>query len=326
LGGQAPELVEATELATALLGDSIATNLFMLGYAWQKGLVPVSFEALIRAIELNDAAVEANKKALQWGRLAAHDIARVRAAANPPVGAPEGATALALSPLDDRRLTETLDDAIARRVQFLTDYQNSAYAAKYQSLVAKVRSAEKDKTPALSGLTEAVARYAFKLMAYKDEYEVARLYTAPQFMRQIRETFDGDYKIAFNLAPPLFAKRDENGHLVKQEFGPWMFGAFKLVAKLKGLRGTALDVFGYSAERREERRLVDEYFTTVEQLSAKLSRDNYATAVEIAQIPEQIRGYGHVKQAHLAKAKARRAELLGAFETPMPEAAAMAAA
>jgi indolepyruvate ferredoxin oxidoreductase len=163
-------------------------------------------------------------------------------------------------------------------------------------------------------------------MAYKDEYEVARLYTAPQFMRQIKETFDGDYKIAFNLAPPLFARRDAEGHLIKQEFGGWMLGAFKLLAKLKGLRGGALDVFGYTAERREERRLIEEYFATVDELARCLTREKLATAIEIAQVPEQIRGYGHVKDAHLARATARRAELLERFRSSVPQAAEPVAA
>ncbi|HEX6834830.1 MAG TPA: indolepyruvate ferredoxin oxidoreductase family protein [Rudaea sp.] len=315
LNGETPELVAATDLATALLGDSIASNLFMLGYAWQKGWVPLSLDALMRAIELNAAAVEMNKSAFQWGRLAAHDIEKVRAAA---LGKALVEDSTGAQPLDDARLSTTLDDRIARRVAFLTDYQNAAYAAKYRALIDKVRATEQSNVPGATGLTEAVARYAFKLMAYKDEYEVARLYTSGDFEKRVRDTFDGDFKIHFHLAPPLFARRDSEGHLRKAEYGSWVFGAFKLLAKLRGLRGTAFDVFGYTAERRSERALIDEYFATIDELLAKLDRSNHALAVEIASIPEQIRGYGHVKEAHQAKAQARRGELLAAWRNPEP--------
>ncbi len=258
LDGASPELVDATELATALLGDTIAANLFMLGYAWQKGWVPLSHESLMRAIELNGAAIEMNKAAFNWGRLAAHDVVQVRKAAGlPNPHTPSGAIPLALpvrklslpplagegarradegnlaSAWDDATLSATLDERIARRVAFLTDYQNAAYAAKYQALVDKVRAAETAKTPGFTSLTEAVARYAFKLMAYKDEYEVARLYTSGDFEQRLKDTFDGDYKLHFNLAPPLLARRDADGNLKKAEYGPWVFKAFKLLAKLR---------------------------------------------------------------------------------------------
>jgi len=333
LDGQEPDVVEATRLATALLGDSIASNLFMLGYAWQKGWVPLTHDALMRAIELNAAAVEMNKTAFNWGRLAAHDIAAVRAAAGSSFlpsgegarradegsGSDQGSTALVL---DDSRLSTTLDQRVARRVAFLTDYQNAAYAQKYKSFVDKVSAAEQVRTPGTTALTEAVARYAFKLMAYKDEYEVARLYTAGDFEKRVRDTFDGDFKIHFHLAPPLLARRDSEGHLRKGEYGSWVFGAFKLVAKLKGLRGTAFDIFGYTAERKMERALIGEYFATVEELLAKLDRDNHALAVEIATIPEHIRGYGHIKEANLAKARARWDELTALWRAPTAAQAA----
>ncbi|NCT68861.1 MAG: indolepyruvate ferredoxin oxidoreductase family protein [Rhodanobacteraceae bacterium] len=357
LGGGQPELVDATELATALLGDTIAANLFMLGYAWQKGWVPLSQDALMRAIELNGAAIEMNKTAFNWGRLAAHDLVQVRKAAGlPNPHTPSGAIPLALpvrrpsslpplaghtssslppqagegaeggrghaGALDDATLSASLDERIARRVAFLTDYQNAAYAAKYQALVDKVRAAEGAKTPGLTTLTEAVARYAFKLMAYKDEYEVARLYTSGEFEQRIRDTFDGDFKLHFNLAPPLFARRDADGHLKKAEYGPWVFKAFKLLAKLRGLRGSALDVFGYTAERKMERQLIADYANTLDELLAGLTRDNHALAVEIAQVPERIRGYGHVKERHLETALQRQAELLAIWRNPAAQRAA----
>jgi indolepyruvate ferredoxin oxidoreductase len=225
------------------------------------------------------------------------------------------------APLDDAKISATVDESIARRVAFLTDYQNAAYAEKYKALVDKVRAAEQTATPGTSALTEAVARYAFKLMAYKDEYEVARLYTGGDFEKRVKETFDGDYKIHFNLAPPLFARRDSEGHLRKSEYGPWVFTAFKLLAKLKGLRGGAFDIFGYAAERKTERALIEEYFATVGDLLARLDGGNHALAVEIATIPEHIRGYGHIKEIALAEANARRAKLLRAWHAPRIEAA-----
>jgi len=320
LDGDEPELVDATDLATKLLGDSIASNLFMLGYAWQKGWVPISEAALMRAIELNGAAIEMNKSAFNWGRLAAVDMAKVKEAAN-GMQAPAAATAFA-APMDDVKISRTLDEEISRRVAFLTDYQDATYAAKYKALVDKVRSAEQAKAPGQTALTEAVARYAFKLMAYKDEYEVARLYTSGEFEQQIKNVFDGDYKIHFNLAPPTFAKKDSDGHLVKREFGPWMFRAFKLLAKFKRLRGGALDVFGKTAERKMERQLIAEYFATVDELLSKLDRNNLKLAVDIAAIPEIIRGYGHIKEANFAAAAAKREQLLDAWRNNRPAAIA----
>jgi indolepyruvate ferredoxin oxidoreductase len=328
LDGEAPELVDATDLATRLLGDSIASNLFMLGYAWQKGWVPVSHDALMRAVELNGAAVDMNKSAFNWGRLAAVDIARVREAAGVSLlpsgeGARRAEEGSALQsgmtdPIDDATISVTLDDQIARRVAFLTDYQDAAYAQKYKILVDKVRSGEQQKTPGLTGLSEAVARYAFKLMAYKDEYEVARLYTSGDFEKRVRDTFDGDYKIHFNLAPPTFSKKDADGHLIKREFGPWMFKAFKLLARFKGLRGGTFDLFGRTEERRMERQLIFDYFAVIDELLSALTRANHALAVEIASIPEQIRGYGHIKEANFVKAAGKRTELLAAWRNPAP--------
>jgi indolepyruvate ferredoxin oxidoreductase len=334
LDGQEPELIDATKLANALLGDSIAGNLFMLGYAWQKGWVPVSLAALMRAVELNGAAIEMNKTAFNWGRLAAHDIAQVREAAGIAPHHTSGALAsdalplasptraVAADPLDDASLSASLDEQVARRVKFLTDYQNAAYAAKYESLVGRVRAAEQAKVGGSGRLAEAVARYAFKLMAYKDEYEVARLYTSGEFERRIKDTFDGDYKLHFNLAPPMFAKKNEDGTLRKAEYGPWVFSAFKLLAKLRGLRGSALDVFGYTAERRMERRLIADYGKTLDELIAGLDADNHALAVDIASVPELIRGYGHVKERHYANAMKRQDDLLAAWRNPAGSRAA----
>jgi len=334
LDGGSPELVDATELATALLGDTIASNLFMLGYAWQKGWVPLSHDALMRAIELNAAAIEMNKAAFNWGRMAAHDPVAVRKAAGlPNPHTPSGAIPLALpvrraasegaaDALDDATISASLDERIARRVAFLTDYQNGAYASKYRALVDKVRAAEQAKTPGFTTLAEAVARYAFKLMAYKDEYEVARLYTSGDFEQRLKDTFDGDYKLHFNLAPPLFAKRDAEGNLKKAEYGPWVFKAFKLLTKMRGLRGGAFDVFGKTAERKMERKLIADYFKTADELVAGLNGENHALAIDIASVPEHIRGYGHVKERHLENAMKRQDDLLSAWRNPRPDRAA----
>ncbi|MEO8160721.1 MAG: indolepyruvate ferredoxin oxidoreductase family protein, partial [Arenimonas sp.] len=320
LGGESPVVVDASELALALMGDAIATNLFMLGHAWQQGLVPLSLESLMRAVELNGAAVEMNKQAFAWGRLAAHDPQAVRSAAGMDAAAPTPATlasATAAAFLGDGRLSHSLDESLALRAGFLVEYQDAAYAKQYTDFVAQVRQVEAERTPGLTGLSEATARYLFKLMAYKDEYEVARLYTTGDFEQRIRDTFDGDFKLNLNLAPPLLAKKDADGHLVKGEYGPWVFTAFKLLKRLKFLRGGAFDVFGKTAERRMERQLIVDYRATVTELLAKLSMSNHALAVEIARVPEFIRGYGHVKEAQLAAAKTKEAALLAQWRNPL---------
>jgi indolepyruvate ferredoxin oxidoreductase len=316
LGGRVPERIDGTDLATTLLGDAIGANLFMLGYAWQKGWVPVSHDALMRAVELNGAAIEMNKKAFAWGRLAAHDPAAVRSAARRDEST--GSGDVVAMPLDDLRLSRDPGEMILRRVKLLTDYQNARYAERYRALVERVHAAEKKATPGNTELAEAVARYAYKVMAYKDEYEVARLYTSGEFKRRVEQAFDGDYTLRFHLAPPLLARKDENGHLVKREFGPWMLRAFGLMAKFKGLRGTMFDLFGRTAERRMERQLIVDYTKTIDELIAGLNAGNHALAVEIASIPEHIRGFGHVKEAHFAKARARWDELLARWRQPAP--------
>ena len=301
------EFVDATRLATRLLGDAIASNLFMVGYAWQKGLIPLSHEAIERAIELNGVAIDFNKQAFLWGRRAAHDLKAVEALAAPQ--------------LEVEPVPMTLDDILARRKTFLSNYQNPAYAEHYAALVDRVARVE--QALGLSGLAEAVARNYFKLLAYKDEYEVARLYTDGEFQKQLAAQFEGEYQLEFHLAPPLLAKRDPvSGHPKKRRYGPWMLKVFTLLARFKGLRGTALDPFGYSEERKRERALIGEYEQTVERLLTSLDTARHALAMEIATLPEQIRGFGHVKEANLAKAKAREAELLAAYANPQAERAA----
>lgn len=285
--------VDATRLATRLLGDSIATNLFMLGYAYQLGLVPVSAEALNKAIELNGVSVQLNQQAFLWGRRAAHDLAAVEKLAAPKVvEAPH---------------CSTLEEIVADRVQRLTAYQNAAYAERYRELVEHVRKADTD---AQQRLSKAVARYYFKLLAYKDEYEVARLYSDATFRKQLEAQFEGDYQLQFHVAPSWLSKPDAvTGQPRKRSFGPWMLKAFGVLARFKFLRGSVLDPFGHSAERRLERELIEEYEANVAYLLAELNAGNYRTAVALAEIPEQIRGYGHVKEAALAKAREQATQL-----------------
>jgi indolepyruvate ferredoxin oxidoreductase len=305
------EFLDATKLATALMGDSIATNLFMVGYAYQRGLIPVGEDAILRAIELNAAAVEANKQSFRWGRLAAVEPERVLKLAIPEAKP------------DSQRLSTSLDEVIARRVEFLTAYQDAGYAKVYADFVAKVRAAESQKLAGRTALAEAVARYFFKLLAVKDEYEVARLYADTDFQKRVAAQFEGDYKLVFHLAPPVFNKPDPaTGEATKSAYGPWMMSAFRVLAKLKGLRGTPLDVFGRTEERRIERQLVIDYESLIGELLPSLAAHNHAIAVEIASVPEHIRGYGHVKRRHLAAAKEKEAKLVAAFRAAKAATAA----
>jgi len=246
-----------------------------------------------------------NKAAFHWGR---------HAAANPDAIAELAKHAAAVSS-EARRLSESFDEMVARRVAFLTAYQNAAYAARYRRWVDKAKAVEAARAPGKCGLADAVARYLFKLMAYKDEYEVARLYTDGAFQKQVEAEFGGDnLRYEFHLAPPLFARRDKaTGLPRKMRFGPWMLPLFRLLAKLKGLRGTPFDPFGRTLERRTERKLIADYEATLDEVLGSLTTENHAIAVGLAVIPEKIRGFGHVKQRHLAAARADEAALLEQF-------------
>ena len=301
VGSELVGTFDAERVATQMLGDSIYTNPLMLGYAWQKGRVPLSHAALMRAMELNGVQVANNQAAFEWGRRCAHDIAAVKA-----LFAAQQVIAFVKKP--------SVDEIVAKRVEFLTGYQNAAYAQQYSAFVERVRAAE---APLKSTrLTEAVARYLFKLMAYKDEYEVARLHTDGAFAAKVAGMFEGEVKLVHHLAPPMFAKTNERGELVKRPYGPWVRTAFAQMAKLKGLRGTAFDLFGRSEERRTERALIGEYRETMETLLPQLTAERLALAVEIASLPEDIRGFGHVKARHIAAVRPKWAALMARWREP----------
>lgn len=299
VGGQI-EYINATKIATGLLGDAIGANLFMLGLAYQRGMIPLSFEAIVRAIELNGVAVNMNLAAFSWGRQAALNLQEVERKASP------------MQPVLIQR-PGSLEHILQLRTEFLTQYQNAAYAQRYLAFVKRVRNAEN-----AAGLgekfTREVATYLFKLMSYKDEYEVARLFTTPEFQQVLNETFEGDFVIEFNLAPPLLAKRDAEGKLLKRRFPGITMQAFKILAKLRFLRGSFFDVFGRTEERRTERQLITEYEHTIEMLLTGLSAETHSIALSIAKLPEHIRGYGHVKEASIVIARARQKELLSQID------------
>jgi indolepyruvate ferredoxin oxidoreductase len=306
--GKGVSFIDATGIATALLGNSIAANMFMLGYAWQKGLVPLDDTSLLHAIALNGEAVEMNQAAFLWGRREAANSSAVEAVAAPL-----------------RRSTSTqiqsrsLDELIERRAAFLTDYQDEAYAKRYLTLVKRVDETERARMPGRHDLAEAAARYYFKLLAIKDEYEVGRLYSDGSFAKQIAAAFEGEPRLEFHLAPPVLGRKNEKGEAVKSSVGPWIMPIFRFLAGLKGLRGTVFDIFGYTKERRVERKLIRHYEILIEEILANLSSGNHAIAVSLASIPEKIRGYGHVKTRHLKAAKAEEQGLLEQFRAgPAP--------
>ncbi len=328
VGAEGVGAFNADAAASKLMGDTLYTNPMMLGFAWQKGWIPLEKASLIRAIELNAVAIDNNKAAFEWGRRAAHDWASVEKLLTP-------------AQTIEFKKRDGLPEMIAKRVEFLTAYQNSAYADSYKVFVEKVMGAENgvrsefrtptslatnnlERNSALTPLsaasanhlplTEAVAKYLFKLMAYKDEYEVARLHTDTTFHDKIKNMFEGDVKLSYHLAPPLLSKKNSKGELQKQPYGAWMLTAFKLLAKMKGLRGTALDIFGKTEERKMERALIAQYRGSIDKLLPQLNVANAATAIEIARIPEQIKGFGHVKERNVVAARVKWNKLEQEFQ------------
>ena len=296
--------LEATRIATALMGDAVATNMFLLGFAWQRGLVPLEEESLMRAIELNGAAVEMNKTAYAWGRQAALDLSTVKAAAG--IGEPVSVVSM---PPRRQSLEQIIDD----RVRRLTAYQSAAYAHRYERYVREAAKRERERVGD-DKVSREIAVSLYKLMAYKDEYEVARLYADTDFAERATAMFDGDVKLRFHLAPPLLAKKDKQGRLLKQEYGSWMLTVFRMLAKGKVLRGSVLDPFGYTAERRLERKAIEVYEASMREMLESLDTPRLATAVELAKLPQSVRGFGHVKERNAEMAETKRTALMEQFE------------
>jgi indolepyruvate ferredoxin oxidoreductase len=299
VGSDQADFIDASKIATALMGDSIATNTFMLGYAYQKGWLPVGKAALLQAIELNGTAVPFNLSAFDWGRCSAHDLPRVlRKLQAGKVQSP------------DRLLSQSLEETLARRMEFLTAYQNDAYAQRYRHRVEQFIKAETALFGQPGKLSASVARYYSKVLAIKDEYEVARLFTDGQFLEKIQAGFEGDYRLRFHLAPPLLNDNGSGREPKKRSFGPWMLQGFKLLAKLKFLRNTWLDPFGRTHERKVERNWLANYEHILDLVLTGLTAEKQALAQELVELPESVRGYGPVKERFLDHAQQRQAQLL----------------
>ena len=300
--------VNSNELAQRLFGDTIAANLFMVGIALQMGYLPISIEAIEKAIELNGRSVEMNHQALHRGRQYALDPVALENEANLTGKNDQH---------DNSREPLSLDEIVAHRADLLVRYQNEAYAQRYRDLVAKVRQAEQSSAPGMSGLAQSVAIYYYKLLAYKDEYEVARLYCDDEFKTQLAAQFEGDWQLQFHLAPSWFAQKDQvTGLPVKAAFGPWMLRAMAVLARFKWLRGTALDPFGRSEERKMERQLIEQYEKNIQDIITHLSSETHRIAVELASYPEHIRGYGYVKRRHVDEAQIKIDKLTAAIRQP----------
>jgi indolepyruvate ferredoxin oxidoreductase len=302
-GKDATHFIDAHATTKALLGETMSANVFMLGYAWQAGAVPVSLEALEEAIRLNAVSVDRNLDAFRWGRLARHHPQALENILNSVTQLPSA-----------RTRQPTLDEMIERRVEFLTQYQNEAYAERYRARVEAMRKLELERMPSSSALMKAVLRGLFKLMAVKDEYEVARLFSDDSFRRELERNFSGDLKVTYHLAPPILARKDPlTGRPAKRRYGPSMARLFRLLARARGLRGTWLDPFRYSEDRKLERQLLADYEKSLDEIAARLTPDNHGIAVELAFLPQSIRGYGPVKKAAAETANRRRDELLAAL-------------
>lgn len=290
VGTQNFAALDANNIAEKLMGNTIYANVLLLGYAWQKGLVPVSLAALRRAIELNDVAVEKNQRAFDWGRISAVNPEQVTQLVDGDRGAPG---------------QDSLDTGIQRRADFLLDYQDQSLADRYTALITRIRSAEHDAGGDMT-LTDAVARSYFKLLSYKDEYEVARLHTQTGFIESIRRDFGDHARLRFHLAPPLLnGRRDARGRPRKKEFGAWMIPAFRMLARLRRLRGSKFDLFGYTAERRMERALISEFEATVDTLLSRLNKENLDDATQLVGLYMDIRGFGPVKELAVSKVRAQ---------------------
>ena len=311
--GKAPlHAIDAHEIAVVEFGDSIFANMILLGFAYQLGHLPIAAAAIEEAIRLNGAAVETNTRAFRLGRLAAAD--------------PQTLAQLLPPKADVKAAPETLDTIVAGRSARLTEYQDVALAGRYADRVAWAAALEHDKTPGVDGFAAAVAKSYFKLLAIKDEYEVARLFSDGRFEQMIKDQFDGVKKIEFHLAPPLIARRHKStGEPLKMRFGPWMLPVFRQLAKAKRLRGTRFDPFGYTAERRLERQMIADYERLLDEIGQRLAPATHKTAVALAALPQDVKGFGHVKRSNWEAAKLQEAKLLGEIRNPEPGPQRMAA-
>jgi indolepyruvate ferredoxin oxidoreductase len=286
----------------------VFSNVMMLGFAWQRGLLPLSQAALIRAIELNGVAVERNKEAFGWGRVAATDLNAILDLLN--TGGVQ---------THEVKAEQTLDELIDSRHQHLVNYQNRRWADRYVAQVKQVREAEEKLGENNQLLTRAVAQQLYRVMAYKDEYEVARLFAETDFMKEVNNTFEGDFKIHFHLAPPIMNRgTDAQGRPRKRQFGPWMFRAFRLLAKFRVLRGTVIDPFRYSSDRKLERAQLGEYQQLVERIVRELDTSNYDTFLQLAELASEIRGYGPVREKAVEGVQQKKAQLTKALDTGRP--------
>ncbi len=318
--------LDAQQLAEGLFADSMATNTFMVGVAYQAGALPIPSAAIEGAIRAAGVAVDMGLLAFQWGRMAVVDadfvrrrIAELDASAAPAAAAPPALDAQARRIVDAVGARGEVARLLELRVPDLIAYQDAAYAQRYADVVRRVLQAERHAVPDGDGLAAGVARHLYKLMAYKDEYEVARLHTDPAFLAQLRSRFKPGFKLRYHLAPPLFAKRDSvTGQLRKRSYGPWVLGVFKFLARLKGLRGGPFDIFGKTAERRHERQMIEHYTQLVCDIAQALSPANHAVAVQLANLPDEVRGYGHVKEASIERARQAEQKLLAEFRAPRP--------
>jgi len=308
VGSDNVNFIDATHIATKLLGDSIAVNMFMLGFAWQKCLVPLAFESLMEAIEINGTAVEQNKNAFLWGRRAAVNINLVLNLIKPKKKIS-----------GSRDLSKSIDEVISKREEHLVRYQNQAYADRYLKIINRFRDLEAKIYPENFLLTEAVARGYYKLLAYKDEYEVARLFSDGVFLEKIKKQFSGDFKLSFHLAPPILHRQKNvpNALPTKQQFGSWMLPVMNILAKAKFLRGTKFDLFAYSADRKLDRQLIAGYETLLQQLLEKTTINNYSVAIELANLPDGIRGYGPIRQRYSSQVLIQQSLLLKKFNDSM---------
>jgi indolepyruvate ferredoxin oxidoreductase len=318
--------LDAQTLAEGLFADSMATNMFMVGVAYQAGALPISAASIETAVKQAGVGVEMSLLAFKWGRMAVVDLDFVKAEIHKFDAKPVKSHVLSAEArqiVDSVGATGEVKRLVEVRVSDLIEYQDADYARRYAAKIKGVVEAEKRVAPESTALSEAAARYFYKLMAYKDEYEVARLHADPEFLAELDAQFPNGYTVEYNLAPPMFSKRDpETGELIKQKYGAWVLKAFRKLATFKNLRGGSWDFFGKTEERRHERQAIEDYSKLLDEITGRLSRDNHAVAVQLASVPDDIRGYGHVKEKNVELAKAKEAKLLEAFRNPQPARAA----